>query len=173
MGGGDVDATAGLVRLTQTGGFARTSGILLGSAEKVYTAPADDTFPVGTSAAYSPAGGMNVTAVATVPSTVRVRVTAGTAPTFADATTLDRYWTFTETGDVTMSFTLTYLQTDVDGNEAIYKTLRHQGGVGIALNNGSPCPGGGSPCVDTAANTIFVANATGFSDWTAGELAAQ
>ena len=125
MGGGDVDATAGLVRLTQTGTFARTSGILLGNAEKGYTAPTDDTFPVGTPAAYSPAR-MNVTAVATVPSTMRVRVTAGTAPTVADATTLDRYWTFTETGDVTMSFTLTYLQTDVDGNEAIYKTLRRR-----------------------------------------------
>lgn len=39
------------------------------------------------------------------------------------------------------------------------------------LSNGAPCPGNGSPCVDPAANTIFVGGIGISSTWTAGELA--
>ena len=36
--------------------------------------------------------------------------------------------------------------------------------------NIAPCPGAGSPCVDTTANTIFVSGVTSFDNgWTAGE----
>ncbi len=42
------------------------------------------------------------------------------------------------------------------------------GGLAQFTANGAPCPGGGSPCVDTGANTIFAAGISDFSDWAAG-----
>ena len=94
----------------------------------------------------------------------------GTAPSTSalnDATTLDRYWQLTETGDLTASLTFSYLQADVDGTEANYRLIRTSAGSPpIRFPNGCP----GSPCVDAAANTIFANPVTSFNNfWTAGE----
>ncbi|MGH9947086.1 MAG: carboxypeptidase regulatory-like domain-containing protein, partial [Pyrinomonadaceae bacterium] len=64
-----------------------------------------------------------------------------------------------------------YLQTDIGGVEASYRTIRVVGGSSALFQNGTPCPGNGSPCIDPAANTIFVGGIGISSAWTAGELA--
>ncbi len=131
------------------------------------------SYPVGTANGFSPFSA-NVTALTVNPSTLTVRPNEGTAPSspvLNDATTLDRYWTLTETGDLTASLTFNYLNGDVDGDENNYKILRITGGSLFAFANGSPCPGSGSPCVDAAANTMFISGVSNFSDWTAGVLA--
>lgn len=67
--------------------------------------------------------------------------------------------------------TFNYLQSDVDGNESNYRTIRVEGLTATVYPNPPPCPGGGTPCVDPGVNTIFVANLEEFSERTAGELA--
>ena len=131
------------------------------------------SYPVGTANGYSPFAA-NVTTLAVNPSSLTVRPNEGTAPSsppLNDLTTLDRYWTLTETGDLTASLTFNYLDGDVDGNENNYQIFRITGGSLLPFTNGSPCPGSGSPCVDAAANTMFISGVADFSDWTAGTLA--
>ena len=80
----------------------------------------------------------------------------------------------TETGALTASMTFNYLAGDVVGNEATYVLIRATAGqVPQRFPNVAPCPGAGSPCVDTIGNTIFAAGVQSFENaWTAGELLA-
>ena len=72
--------------------------------------------------------------------------------------------------------TFQYLQTDVDGvagTETNYRLLRSYGPTvqSISFPNVGGCPGGGTTCVDTAANTIFQAGVVAFDGfWTAGAV---
>lgn len=158
--------------------LTRTAGFVIGNLRQDFTAPASKTFHVGTASGYSPVTA-NVTAVNLAQGAVdslTVAAISGTAPSnppLLDATTLNRYWQLTETGDLTADLTFSYLQVDVDGGEASYAMIRSSaGGPPLGFPNGSLCPGVGSPCVDTTVNTIFVAGVTSFNNfWTAGSLA--
>jgi subtilisin-like proprotein convertase family protein len=170
MSGNNIDATNGLLSLTTNASVLHQSGHILGDVEKAFDGTGLFFFPVGTSTGFSPVQ-VNITALASVPSSLMVRANDGTVAPLSDATTLDRYWTLTEVGDLTADVTFNYLQSDVDGNEASYRTTRVIGGSVTVFPNGQPCPGVGSPCVDASANTIFVGGLQVFSDWTASELA--
>ena len=178
MNGNNIDATAGMLEIGGAGTVVRTSGVVLGNMRKVVTsapfAPVSPTFvfvyPVGTATGFSPVTA-NVTAGTGSLTVFAKDGTAPATPVLNDATTLDRYWTLTEAGAITADLTFNYLQADVDGTETNYRTIRVTGGVPTPLANGAPCPGAGSPCVDSTANTIFVGGVSAFSDWTAGELA--
>ncbi len=173
MNGNNIDASSGVVAFSSSGTVTRTSGSILGNVDKSFTATGAFNYPVGTATGYSPVA-VNITALATNPSTLRVLANDGTAPAvpvLVDATTLDRFWSLTETGDLTANVVFNYLTADVDGTETNYKTIRVVGTTATSLPNGTPCPGGGSPCVDAGANTITVNGLQAFSNWTAGELA--
>ncbi len=173
MSGNNIDATSGIVAFNSSGTVTRTSGSILGNVDKSFTATGIFNYPVGTATGYSPVS-VNITALATNPSTLRVLANDGTAPAvpvLVDATTLDRFWSLTETGDLTANVVFNYLTADVDGTETNYKTIRVVGATATSLPNGMPCPGAGSPCVDSGANTITVNGLQAFSNWTAGELA--
>lgn len=170
LNGGNLNTGVNLLTIGPSGTISRTAGHILGNVEKIFAATGAFTYHVGTATGYSPLA-VNITALATNPSNLRVTANDGTAPAspaLSDALTLDRYWTLTETGDLTANLLFTYLQADVDGTESSYRTIRVTGGTAQGLPNGTSCPGAGSPCVDTAANTIFVGGVTAFSDWTAG-----
>jgi hypothetical protein len=151
------------------GTTTRTTGYVDGNFTKTYVATGSKTFEVGTANAYSPAT-MNVTALGTNPSTLTVKAVQGAQPVLNPATSLQRYWTVTEGGDVTATMTFNYATDGVDvmGTEANYRVIRVSGGT--AVNFPEVCPTG--PCVDEAANTILIAGVYNFSDWTAGEPAA-
>ena len=181
MNGGNVDSiNSGTLLIDDGATLTRSAGIVNTpvALRKDYTggafAPqAIFTYPVGTSTGFSP-----VTANVAGNGSLTVQAVNGTAPSAApglnDATTLDRYWQLTETGDLTASLTFTYLQADVDGTETNYRMIRTTaGGPAIRFPNGAPCPGAGSPCVDptsAAGGTIFANPVSSFNSfWTAGE----
>ena len=164
---------AGTLALGTAGTISRTTGQVNSALEKAFAATGAFTYPTGTATGYSPVL-VNITNLATNPSSLLVKANDGTAPaspTLNDAMTLDRYWTLTETGDLTANVTFNYLEADVDGTESNYRTIRVTGMSAMGLPNGTPCPGAGDPCVNTTANTIFVGGLSSFSDWTAGEFA--
>ncbi len=172
MNGGNITVNDGsIVNLGANASIARSSGYIIGRVKKDWSATGSFNFPVGTVNGYSPFTA-NVTALATNPSALTVRANQGTAaasPALVSATTLHRYWTLTETGDLTADLTFNYLDVDVNGAEADYRITRIVGGgQGTTFVNGAPCPGAGSPCVDAAANTLYYSGASTFSDWTAG-----
>lgn len=181
MNGGNVDSiNSGTLlidngaTLTRTTGNVNTTVALRKNfsggaiAEQGQLAPqAIFTFPVGTSTGYSPVTA-NVTAGSNGSLTVQaVNGTAPSTPALSDATTLDRYWQMSETGDITASLTFSYLQADVDGTETNYRLIRTAAASPpIRFPNGCPS----SPCVDAAANTIFANPVSSFDNfWTAGE----
>lgn len=174
MSGGNVDSTSTGVLVINSGAtLTRTSGAVITPVRlrKDFTGSSTFIFPVGTSSGFSP---LTANVAAGSSGSLTVQATNGTAPStpaLNDATTLDRYWTLTETGSLTANLTFQYLAGDVDGNEATYVTIRSTAGSPpIRFSNGAPCPGAGSPCVDTAANTIFAAGVQSFTGfWTAGE----
>jgi CSLREA domain-containing protein len=173
MGGGNINAGANTLTIGTAGSVTRTSGSVIGNLVKSYGATGSFTYPVGTATGFSPVT-VNVTALGTNPSDLLVKANDGTVPAvpaLVDATTLNRYWTVTETGNLTANVTFNYLQTDVRGTEANYRTIVVSGTNANLLGNVPPCPGAGPVCVDTTANTIFVSGLTVFSNWTAGELA--
>lgn len=162
----------GILALGTTGTITRTTGQVESTLVKSFTGPASFTYPVGTTGPQFSPLAVTVTAGA---GDLAVRANAGTAPAttpLVDATTLDRYWSLTETGNLTADLLFTYLQADVDGNEGIYRVLKvSDAGLAQPFPNGSPCPGAGSPCVDPGTNTIRYNGVQVFSLWTAGEAA--
>src|SRR4029077_17856999 len=111
-------------------------------------------YPVGTAGAFSPVDA-TVTAGSGQLTVTAKTGTAPATPPLVTANTLQRYWDLNGSG-ITVDVTWHYLQTDVNGIEANYRIIRvPASGTPISVPNGSPCPGAGSPCVDTTANTIF------------------
>jgi hypothetical protein len=128
---------------------------------KTFAAPGSFTYHVGTPNGYSPLA----TTVTAGSGDLTVKANEGTVPPLNAATTLQRYWTLTEAGSLTANLTFNYLQTDVMGNEAVYRIIRVEGGVPISIPNN--CPTG--PCVNPATNTAIINGVTNFSEWTIGE----
>lgn len=108
---------------------ASASGFIVGNLKKDYCATVTFTLPLGSNVhgdEYSPVD-VNVTALDTNPSSLTVKSNYGTAPAtppLVDASTLDRYWTLTESGDLTADVTFNYLASDVAGTESNYRIER-------------------------------------------------
>jgi hypothetical protein len=164
---GNITTNANTLIIASTATVARTVGHVIGNLRKGYAAAGTKTFEVGTANAFSPAS-LNLTA-GTFPATMTVAAVQGAQPVLNPTTSLQRYWSVTEGGDVTANMTFTYATDalDVQGTEAAYRVIRVSGGTPV--NFPEVCPAG--PCVDEATNTITVAGITNFSDWTAGQPA--
>lgn len=138
---------------------ASSSNYILGNLNKSFCATGSFTYPTGTANGYSPVD-VTLTALATNPSSLQIIAVQSNAPGLADAKALDRYWSLTETGDLTANLTFHYLDGDVDGNESDYRVYK---------GTTDMC---GSSCVDTGANTVTVSGISAFSNWSAGEASA-
>lgn len=164
---------------------ASSTNFVNGTVSKAYCSTGSFTYPVGTTGVTSPTEGsgneyapvnVNITALAVNPSNLAVSSTKGTAsatPPLDDNITLDRYWTLTETGELTADVTFNYLDGDVDGTETDYNLykINDMGALQVFPTiKQSPCLAA-SPCIDTANNIIFVSGLTSFSNWLAGALA--
>ena len=98
------------------------------------------------------------------PTRILTSMTQATQPNQTPAKSLQRYWTLTETGDLTADLTFNYLQGDANGNETIYELFKVSGGVTTHYpHNGT------TVVIDTSANTGFISGVSSFSDWTLGE----
>lgn len=153
------------------GDVNRISGYIIGNLRKVFGLPplrSSDgnnaggnptfTYPVGTANAYSP-----VTASLTSflnGSSLSVFAKQGTQPNLSPATTLRRYWTLAESGDITANLTFTYNDPlDISGTEATYQVIRVENGTAAFY---------APSAIDPMNNTFTAFNVSNFSDWTVG-----
>jgi hypothetical protein len=145
------------------GSLTRVNGVVSGNLRKNFSGPGSFTYAVGTLPfAYVP---------------VNVTVTAGSGflqvagivpenPSLPSGHSLNRFWRLTSGGGLTTNLVFNYGDSDVQGNESTYQIIRIVGGSPTTfLNN---CAGG-SPCVNTVANTATINGVSNFSDWTVGE----
>ncbi len=146
--------------VTHNGAATRTNGYVDGNLSRSYTATGAYTYHVGQNG-YSPLLA-TVSALGTNPSSLTVKPVDMTLPGLSSAVSASRYWTLTETGDLTADLAFTYLDADVNGTETDYRVWRLSSGI---LTN--QCMGG--PCVNDATNTATVTGVTDFSDWGIGE----
>ena len=149
-----------LILSSGTATVTRTNGFVEGNFRKTYAATGSKSFEVGTPNGFSPVT-VNATA-GTFPSTLTVAATQGAHPAVNPATSVQRYWTLTEGGDITATLTFQYLVADVMGTEANYKVIRSIGGTSVAFPLST---------VNTGAHNAMLAGVTEFSDWTVGEIA--
>ena len=157
---GNVTTNANTLSIGAAGTVARTSGHVIGNFKKTYSAVANKTFEVGTANGFSPVG-VNVTA-GTFPSDLTVKAVQGPQPNILSPThALQRYWTLTESGDITADLTFNYLDPiDIPGtaNEGLFVILKYDGAFTM--------PGG---TVTPATNQATITGVTSFSDWTLAE----
>jgi hypothetical protein len=136
-------------RYIQTNGLASGLGV-----EKSFAAgTANFTFPIGTSARYTPVN-FNITANG-APGTINIQPVTGAHPNTTVATNnqLNFYWKVLETGfsGLTVTHTYNYIQADVTGTEASYVAGRFVNPLWTPL-------GGIAGTVNAAANTITLTN---------------
>ncbi len=109
------------------------NGFYIGSLRKIYDHVQQFTFPVGTADGYSRVEAAT-TAVGQANSTLTVRAIQSIQPNVSagdQPRALRRYWTLTETGDLTVSPQFYYRQADVPAgiNESIFELRRYNGAV--------------------------------------------
>ena len=162
MANGRIVTGANVLGLSSgSGAVVRPNGYVDGNFLKTYTAAASKLFEVGTANGFSPVT-VNATA-GTFPSTFTVKATQGAHPGVNAATSIQRYWTLIEGGDITANLTFQYLATDPMGTEANYKVIRVAGGTAVAFPTSVVTP---------ATDQATLSGVSNFSDWTVGEIAA-
>jgi subtilisin-like proprotein convertase family protein len=163
---GVVDTAAGSLTLTNCATSAVSGGsaasFVRGTLNRCANALGVYNYPVGTANGYSPVSS-DITALGINPSSLTIRPNQGNRSGMSSTQSLQRYWTLTETGDLTTNLTFNYLDpTDIAGTEANYALYRFE--------NSSVSPV--TPfALNTAANTISANGISTFSDWTVGTLA--
>lgn len=138
---------------------------VVGNLKKNYCSTGSFVFAVGTNGAnpgYSPVT-VNATALGVNPSSLTIIAKDGPQPNVDASKSIQRYWTLTETGDLTADMTFQYLLADVMGNETLYKVIRVSGGTPSGIPTST---------VNTVNHTGTVTGVSNFSDWTVGEIAA-
>lgn len=144
----------------------RTNGYINGNLQRRFTSPGTKVFDVGTANGYSPVG-VNVTALGTNPSDLRIGAVQGVHPNVPNPNTaLRRYWTLTEIGDITAVLTFNYLEIDLPPSAAESALeLRRYTGSGTMFDT-IPAT------LDTTANTsTTTSDITDFNDFTLFALA--
>ena len=162
--GTKVDTGANTLALGCTASIsgASATNYIIGNLKKDFCGVQPFTFPTGTTNGFSPVN-TNVTVLATNPSSLTIKANQGNRAGMSSTQSLQRFWTLTETGDLTTNLTFNYLDpTDVVGTESSYALYRFVGSTGLPVTPFT---------LNTAANTISTNGVTAFSDWTVGSLA--
>ena len=118
-------------------------------------------YPVGTANGYSPVTATVTNAAAN--SSLAVKAIQGVQPNAPDPSlALKRYWTLTETGDLTVDLTFKYLDADIPAGvtESSLRLFKYEG-VFIPV----------ATTLDTNSNTARAFGVSQFSDWTLLSLA--
>ena len=157
--GGKLTMGANLLSLGCTGTFsgANTNGYVIGTVLKTFCATGPFSFAIGTVNGFS-AVDVIVTTLTTNPSTLTMFATGTVRAGLFPAASLQRFWTITETGDLTADLTFHYNDIDVAGPEGTYKLFRVVGPTFTPVTF----------VLNTGANTISTTGVTTFSDWAVG-----
>lgn len=143
-----------------TGGSS--AAYIIGSIQKDYCSAGGFTYPVGTANGYSPVDS-TITALGINPSSLTISAAQTVHPTLRFQNSLKRYWTLTETGDLTTDLVFHYLDPlDISNGETTYKLYRVVTGVPNAVTPFT---------LDAGANTISTTGISDFSDWAVGNVA--
>ncbi len=166
--GGFVDTGDRLLDLTDTATANRIAdldgngGYVFGKIRKDFgSSLAPFVFPVGTASGYSP---VDVNPQAGFGALLAIKAVEQPQPLFANTPNrINRYWTIDRAGKgfIEANLTFHYLQTDVVGNESLFKLFK------VEENT----PFEQTAIIDTTANTATVNNVSEFSDWTLAQLA--
>lgn len=159
----DVIDTIASLRVDCTGALtgAGTTAYIIGNIRKDFCSAGAFSYPVGTTNGYSPVSS-NVTALGASPSSLTISATQTAHPALEAGNTLKRFWTLTESGDLTTDLTFNYLDpTDILGSEANYKLYRVTGGAPTLVTPFT---------LDAGANTISTTGVSTFSDWAVGTV---
>ncbi len=161
--GNKIDTGANTLTLGCVSGVAGASATnyVIGNLKKDFCGVQPFTFPTGTINGFSPVNA-DITVLTTNPSSLTIKANQGNKAGMSPTQSLQRFWTLTETGDLTTNLTFNYLQTDVVGTESSYALYRFVGSAGTAVTPFT---------LNTAANTVSTNGVTTFSDWTVGSLA--
>ncbi len=144
--------------LTHNGTAARTNGFVDGNLDRSYSALGAYTYHVGQNG-YSPVVA-TITALGTTPSSLKVGPNDNFLPGLQQSTAVSRFWSLTETGDLTATLNFTYLDADINGTETNYKVFKRTGGVTAEVIGST---------INAGTNTATVTGITDFSDWGIGE----
>lgn len=162
--GAKIDTGANTLTLGCVSGVtgASATNYIIGNLRKDFCGVQPFTFPTGTTNGFSPVNA-DVTVLTTNPSSLTIRANQGNRAGMSSTQSLQRFWTLTETGDLTTNLTFNYLDpTDIMGTESNYALFRFVGSTGTAVTPFT---------LNTGANTISTNGVTTFSDWTVGNLA--
>ena len=157
LGGSQLNTGNFKITLGPNAAVSRISGYVIGNLEKQF-ANASDAFeyPVGTPNGYSPVN-VALTALGQTPSSLTIKAVEGVQPNVTSpAVSLKRYWTLTETGDLTANLTFNYLDADVPNGvlESSLTLQRYEGTFTQIPAN-----------INTTANTASTTGISTFSDW--------
>jgi hypothetical protein len=139
---------------------AGADNYIVGAANKEFCTPGSYTFPIGTTNGYAPVN-VNITSLNANPSSLTISSTASVHPNLYAPNSLGRFWSITESGDLTADFVFNYLDADVNGVESSYKLYRVAGGD----------PQLQTATLNAAANTMSITGVSQFSEWAIGNLA--
>ncbi len=149
---------------------ASDTNYVVGNVEKVFCGLGSFVFPVGGPLTtlspegiignYSPLTA-NVTG-GTVGSSLTVSVTDTFMPDTQTANSLSRYWTLTESGNLTADLTFQYRPEDVNGASGSYSVLKRSNSIISIVTSGT---------IDLPNNRFSAPGITDFSTWTAGLVA--
>lgn len=169
---GNLTTSTNTLSISSSGSVSRTSGHVIGNFQKnVATGATSKTFEVGTTNGYSP---VTVTfGSVSVAGDLTTVATQSTQPNVVTANeTLNRYWSFTNTGITydNYSATFSYLSADFNGSPFVEATDEATMVVGQYSASTWSFPTIGTR--DAAGNTIQVTGVTSFSDFAIGKNAA-
>jgi hypothetical protein len=167
LGGSTLTTGSNKITLGASATVSRISGMVNGQFEKQFLDLNNPNFeyPVGTAPfQYSPVT-INLTALGTPGSTLTVAPQNTSHPNAPNqSVALKRYWTLTETGDLSARLTFSYVNADVPAsvpNESVFGLQRFTTVFNSVLAT-----------LNTSANTATTTNAISeFSDWTLFPLA--
>ncbi len=137
---------------------SRTNGFVIGNLQRNFNTNSTKDFDIGTANGYSPVN-VNATSV-NGNSSLTISATQTNRAGMDASESVQRFWTLTETGDLTVDLTFNYLETDVNGTEANYKLFKWNGSSSLLI----------AGSLNTITNTLTAIGISDFSDWAIGNL---
>jgi hypothetical protein len=145
---------------TETG--INASNYIVGALQKSICSTGLYTIGIGSADSFAPML-LNVTSLTVNPSSLTISSTGNVHPGLYAPNSLKRFWSITESGDLTADLTFNYLDSDVEGSEPGYKLYRIEGaGLPEYMS---------TAVFNAAANSVTISGVSQFSDWAIGSLA--
>lgn len=142
-----------------SGTTGQPANYVIGNVKKQFCEAGEFSYPTGTASGYSPVV-VTVSSLGQLPSSLTIKTNQGNRAGMNSSQSIQRYWTLTENGDLTVNLSFNYPDGDVAGDESTYQLFKWEDVTETLVPS----------ILDTNINTISAANISDFSDWTIGNL---